>query len=369
MNNLVTNRIDFLRRMFALDAEFNSKVGDYWSMVRPQSGQLSVTSDVDTYDDFDRNNPYAIGGKRSFVPTLGEIVWELPQALAAHVPFSARIYRVGDGRQIGYVRVPHYTYNKSAVDVFVEVIARFESTTVAMVLDQVNNPGGSMFHMYAILSTLTDRILALPKHELKLDEDDVDIASETVALAEAGEAVPSDERPSPELVAYSRFVLSEVEAGRGLNLKPKPVHLDDDITKLNIMEGYGPPTNPVHLGGVVEILPAKTHYTKKIVVLINELDFSASEFLAAILQDNKRAILFGERTAGAGRCARRITFPNQFGIDCMTYSWTLAWRTNGQPIENIGVHPDVRYSITAEDLRGDYVGYRRALLATIYEGE
>jgi hypothetical protein len=52
------------------------------------------------------------------------------------------------------------------------------------------------------------------------------------------------------------------------------------------------------LNGVAEILPAKNPYTKKIVVLINELDFSAAEFLAAILQDNKRATLFGESTGG-----------------------------------------------------------------------
>jgi hypothetical protein len=201
--------------------------------------------------------------------------------------------------------------------------------------------------MYAILSSLTDRALILPQHQLALNEDDAAIASDTVALAEAGEAVPSDERPSPELVAYSRFVLSEIEAGRW----------------------RGRLTNPVHLGGVTEILPAKNHYTKKIVVLINALDFSAAEFLAAILQDNKKATLFGERTAGAGGCVRRLTFPKTFpsplAIYHITLTWTVAWRTNGQPIENIGVHPDVSYSITAEDIRSGYAGYRQALLATI----
>jgi C-terminal processing protease CtpA/Prc len=274
------------------------------------------------------------------VPVLGEVVWELP----ADAPFYAYICRVSDGRQIGYARVPDYNYNKDAVNVFEKVIARFESTTAAMVLDQVNNPGGSMFHMYAILSTLTDKALALPQHEIIFGEDDVAIARETIATAEVGEAIPSDERPSPELVAYSRFVLSEIKAGRG--------------TK-------GKVTNPVHLGGVVEILPAKNHYTKKIVVLINELSFSAAEFLAAILQDNKRATLFGQRTPGAGGCARRISWPNQFGIDYMTYTWTIARRTNGQRIENIGVHPDVSYSITVEDIRSGYAGYRKALLSTI----
>lgn len=339
--------MDFPQRMFALGAEFSAKVGDVWSMVGTESGPLPTVPDAGTPapdDDFHRNSPYAIGTKRSFVPVLGEIVWELPKARADDAPFSAYICQVSDGRQIGYVRVPHYTYNEDAVDMFAELIARFESMTAVMVLDQVSNGGGSMFHMYAILSHLTDRPLALPKHQITIDEDDAAIAAEIVEDAEAGEAVPSDERPSPELVAYSRFVLSEIEAGRGT---------------------AGTISNPVHLGGVVEVLPAKNHYTKKIVVLINELDFSAAEFLAAILQDNKRATLFGERTAGAGGCVKRFTIPNQFGIDYFTCTWTIARRTNGQPIQKIGVRPDFRYSPTVEDLRSGYTGYRQALLETI----
>jgi hypothetical protein len=83
----------------------------------------------------------------------------------------------------------------------------------------------------------------------------------------------------------------------------------------------------------------------------------SQEFLAAILQDNKKATLFGKRTAGAGACAKRIKLPpNQLGVVSLTLPWTRAWRTNGQPIEGLGVHPDVTYELTVEDLQGDYAG-------------
>lgn len=335
MNNFARNQLDFPSRILQLGAEFNARFGDIWSAVSPR---LDLAT-AETYD----NNPYAIGGKQSFVPALGEIVWELPQALAARVPFSARIYRLDNGRPIGYVRVPHYEYDEGALKEFAKVIAHFENATEALVLDQVNNPGGSMFHMYAMLSYLTDRALTLPKHQLSLTEDDAAMASDTVALADAGKAVPSDKRPSPDEIAYSRFVLSEIEAGR-MRL-----------------------TNPTYLFGKSEILPDQNHYTKRIFVLINELDFSAAEFLAAILQDNKRATLFGSNTAGAGGCVRRFRTPldRKLGVDYMKITWTIAWRTNGQPIESIGVKPDVSYSVTVEDLQSGYRGYRQALLATI----
>jgi hypothetical protein len=342
MTDSEIGRPDFPQRMLALDAEFNSSIG--WSMVGSEAKSLTAVAAAGSPtsgDDHNRTNPYALGAKRSFVPLLGEMVWELPKALASQVPFSANIVQVSDGRQIGYVRVPHYSLDERAVNAFVEVIARFESATTSMVFDEVNNPGGSMFQMYAVLSTLTDRPLALPRHQITITKDDAVKASLNVAKAEAGEAVPASQRPSLELVTYSRAVLSEFEAGRG---------------RL---------THPLHLGGVAEILPAENHYTKKIVVLINELDYSAAEFLAAILQDNQRATLFGERTAGAGGCVKRITLPNQLGIDYVAFTWTLAWRTSGQPIEDTGVHPDVRYSTTVEDLQSGYAGYRQAVLAAI----
>ena len=180
--------------------------------------------------------------------------------------------------------------------------------------------------------------MPLPQHPLALDEDVAAIAADNVALAEGGDP---EERPTPELVAYSRFVLSEIEAGR---------------KRL---------TNPVHLFGVKEILPAANPYSKNIVVLINPLTFSASEFLAAILQDNGRAVLFGERTAGAGGCFKRRSIPNQLGVESFTVTWTIAWRANGQPIENVGVHPDVEYLLTVEDLQKGYGGYREALLGAL----
>lgn len=302
------NRGDFPTRMLRLNVEFNAMVGHYWAAIGPQQ------------DLGESSNPYAIGAKRSFVPVLGELIWKLPENLAPHVPFSACIYKVSDGRPIGYVRMPQYNYDESAVNEFTKLVAHLETATEALVFDQVNNPGGSMFQMYAILSCLTDRALSLPQHQLALNDEDAAKATRDVALAEAGDAVPPDERPSPELVAYSRFVLSEIKAGR---------------KRL---------TNPGYLAGIAKVLPAKNHYTKKIIVLINELDFSAAEFLAAILQDNKRATLFGRRTAGAGGCVRPVTLPNsaaQFGIRSISITWTIARRTNGQMIENIGIHPDV----------------------------
>jgi hypothetical protein len=327
---------NFCDPMLALGATLTAKAGDRWSMVGPELELNSAASD--------RNNPYQLGAWRSWVPTLGEIIWELPED-AGPRSYYAYVCHVTDGQAIGYVRVPSYAYDTAAAQVFEETIERFEKTTDAMIFDQINNNGGSMFQMYALLSRLTDAPLALPQHQITIDDDYAALAADTVARAEMAEEDPFEERPSSERIAYARFVLSEKLAGRG--------------TSQNL-------SKPVHLEGVSQIVPAQRHYTKRIVVLINALCFSAPEFLAAILQDNRRATLFGERTAGAGGCVRYISMPNsKLGIEGLTLTWTIARRTNGEYIENRGVHPDVRYEITVDDLQHEYRDYRRALLGCL----
>jgi C-terminal processing protease CtpA/Prc len=312
-----------------LGSGLTKRLGDNWLALRSEADPTSDTG-------------FGLGARKSFVPDLGTLVWESAQS-ATESGFTSRIFQIGDGRKIGFVRFPKFDYDEKVVARFGEVITRLQNETQALVVDVTDNPGGSMFQMYAMISFLTDRSLSVPKHEMRFDQDDVDAAAEVVARADAGQLEPDD---TPELIAYSRFIVSEVKAGRGLG-------------KLN--------TVPEYLGGIGEIAPSKNPYTRKLVVLINELTFSAAEFLAAIFQDNKRATLFGARTAGAGGCARRIRLPlfKEVGIDYMTLTWTLAWRTNGQPIENVGVTPDVPYSISVDDLRFDYQNYRNALLATI----
>ena len=98
-------------------------------------------------------------------------------------------------------------------------------------------------------------------------------------------------------------------------------------------------------------------YTKPILILINGRSISCGDLFAAILQDNKRATLFGTRTAGAGGAVFRHKFDNKFGIEFFTTTITHGERKNGDPIENLGVMPDIPYEITEEDIKSDYLPY------------
>lgn len=304
--------------------------------ARGQPSALAVGA-VDA--ELDSDNPHHIGARASWVPALGELTWDLSSTESKRTSLSARSYQTDEGRSIGYIRLSHYSIDDATVDQFRFVVTRFNDATDAMVLDQTNNPGGSLLHAYAVLSHLTDQELLVPKHRWTIDDDAISEAEEAVWVSEAEGPGDPNEWPTPEIVTYSRFVLAEAEAGRTL-------------------------TNPGYIFGVETVKPSTDPYTNPVVVLINGFTFSAPEYIAAIIQDAGRGKLFGKRTAGAGGLMRM--FPgNSELIKYFTLTWATAIRPNGEIIEGIGVHPDIEYSPTADDIRGEYQGYRDALLEAI----
>jgi hypothetical protein len=326
---------DFSDRMLVLE---NANDSSSFSMERPGEGAEEEAAD-----------PFDLGHKRGWMPILGERTWEVSEA-DERAGYYAYIFRHGN-REVGYIRIPHFTRNSAGLEQFRQVIQLFEARTKEMVLDIVDNPGGSMFFMYALASMLTDRNLPLPRHSVVLTEDDVAVAEDVLANSD-------DELP--ERVNYSRVILEEFKAGR--------------------WGSSDRGSYPLYLGGISEITPSKVRYTGKVLVLVNEVTFSAGEFLAAIFKDNDLHTIFGTCTAGAGGCAKKEPIHSSlFPGMILTVRWTLAHRTNGELIEKFGVEPDISYSPTIEDLRSKdplrtedsrwsisgYQEYRHALLEVI----
>ena len=299
--------------------------------------------------DAEDDNPHQFGGKKSYVPKLGKVIWEND----ADKKFHAYIFRSEHGL-VGFIRIPTYGAGEEHAAEFLEIIKKMEEQTDALVIDQVNNPGGSVFYLYALAAMLTDRPLATPLHRVTITQEDVQSAVEDL---EKLEKVKSEEDAQKELgetlggypVSYevaqffkenARFILEQWQSGVRLS-------------------------TPYYLG-IDKILPhPKGHYSKPILVLINESDFSGGDFFPAILQDNERATLMGVRTAGAGGYVKSISFPNLLGLAGFSVTGSLAERVDKNPIENLGVKPDVDYALTADDMQKGYEPYKKKILEQV----
>ncbi|MAF91531.1 MAG: protease-like activity factor CPAF [Bdellovibrionota bacterium] len=308
--------------------------------AKPEIKSPMMNYAADTFD----LNPQNIGEKNGYLPDLGkaEEVEELEDSL-----FRAYVYQEGE-EKIGVVRIPTYSvsdYNKS-IESFEKIIAYMEEHTDKLVIDQLNNPGGSVFYLYALASNLSDQALETPKHKMSITPTQV---ASCAALSGILNAIRSD---------------SDAIKLIGERISGFPVSLQF----INFYKGYcelfleewkkGKTMSKPHwIAGVDKINPNITHYTKPILVLINELDFSGGDFFPTIMQDNKRATIMGVRTAGAGGYVLGYSFPNLLGISNFRVTESLAYRVDQNPIENLGVSPDIEAKLTVNDLQNNYVDY------------
>jgi hypothetical protein len=309
----------------------------------------SLLNPVMSVDNSDATGAYALGARKAFTPDLGAKIWESADDSA----YYAYISKLASGKLIGYARIASWVPKDDAKAgaEFAALIGRFEAVTDALVIDQVNNPGGSIFHLYNIASMLADKPLKTPRHRMSVAPSDVAEAIEIVdrlrgvkndedakkALAseDFGGAEPSYEK-AKFLQSYAQFLIDEWNAGKKL-------------------------TSPYWVGGVDQINPGKVHYSKPILLLINHLDFSGGDFFPAIMQDNHRATVMGSRTAGAGGYVNDVIIPNDLGIRTFRVTESIAERMGGNPIENLGVVPDVTYEFTADDFTDKYAPYAAAI--------
>lgn len=298
---------------------------------------------------------YSLGNKDGFLPDFGEKLWEAP----ADNAFRAYVYKSpATGRSIGFLRLPTYTVGDpgAMVKAFAALVPELQTRSDALIIDQTNNPGGLVMYLYAVASMLTDRPLALPSHYITLTQSDV---------AEAINFVKETSGAKTEADAVE--LLGPDMAGYPVSLELLQNWTAFYVRTIRQWSAGRTVTEPMPIYGIASVTPNPTvRYTKPIMILTNQMDFSGGDFFPAIMQDNKRAVTFGERTAGAGGVVKAYKRENNLlGVEAIHLTATIAQRAGGEPIENLGVSPDVPYLVTPADVQNGYASYIKAADAAV----
>ncbi len=99
--------------------------------------------------------------------------------------------------------------------------------------------------------------------------------------------------------------------------------------------------NYVHLG------PAKPHFSRPVVILVDEISISSAEYHALAFRAAPQAVVMGSTTAGADGNVSSITLPG--GLSCRI-SGIGVFDANHGPTQRVGIVPDVVVMPTIEGI-------------------
>lgn len=237
--------------------------------------------------------------------------------------------------RIGFIRIPNMSPSlgtTAALQQFEREIEWMQQNTDGLVIDIMRNPGGSVLYVENLCQRLIPYAFRSIGFELR------PTAAEVASFGATLDAARRAGLPEHVIAGYeARYndVLTAYRENRG---RTGPISLTQPSLWLE---------------------PARTVYTKPIVVLIDEFSASGGDAFAATLQDNGRALLVGMRTMGAGgnvvdrngtwyaEASTRVTrslMHRRYEVSTPEFPPTPY-------IENVGVRPDVELDyMTRENL-------------------
>jgi C-terminal processing protease CtpA/Prc len=222
------------------------------------------------------------------------------------------------GYTIAYIRIPDFLSSSSDVQAAVTYFTT-KVPTDGLILDLMRNPGGFACEAEAIASSLSPNPLV--SMQLRERVTFSDIFNLQQALSDAMQFGTQDDIDffTRELAAYQAAYAQK----RGFT-DPLPLC------------GYSNQLSPA-----TDVKGRPIAYTKPVMLLTDEMTASSAEILAAIMQDNHAAMIYGVRTNGAGGALD--TFNTGSFTEGQVYMARSILLRNTSPayLENQGVQPDM----------------------------
>lgn len=236
-----------------------------------------------------------------------------------------------DGLRIGYIRIPSYSPSSQqvALQQFEREIAFFNDNTDGLVVDQMRNPGGNLCYGESIMARLTTQPFRTTAFELRAFWlRTMAYYSQMIAAKNAG--------ASPEVILqWERLYEAMLEANRESRGVTRPIPI---CASSQVREPALDPSTREPIG-----------YKKPVLMLIDEFSTSTGDSVPSMFQENRRGVLYGMRTNGAG--GNNITVAAGPFSEA-TVGMTIGVQVKHTPVgvegypytgrlENVGVHPEV----------------------------
>lgn len=247
--------------------------------------------------------------------------------------FEAAVFDSPKG-PMGYIRIPSFMPGdtQKAIQEMRKLLKEMWYTK-GLVLDLNNNPGGSLYYGYALAAMFVNRPLEMPTIAQRASRSNLSMYLAWI-----------DEVQDPVTRQLLQYSADQLRAA-----------LEKDQPMTDFGFAYG----------ISAVVPdPEVVYTKPILMLINDQCYSCGDIFPALLQDNKRAKLFGHTTAGAGGAVTEFG-PLAYSGSKVSLTLNVFKRSSGTYIENVGVTPEIEYDVTQDDIATNYRAYKAAYIAEL----
>jgi hypothetical protein len=253
--------------------------------------------------------------------------------------FYSGSYQSG-GHTIGFIRIPSFSPSlgiAKALAQFEGEMAWFNANTDGLIVDDMRNPGGTIYYA----EDIARRLIPVPFHlvgfELRATTEWVMDYSYYVQYATATGMPDYD-------VAYLQSLLQDVQGAYAQNGGHTGAEPLDTIAL-----SPAPPVPSLDTTPATDKNGNIIGYTKPMIVLTDEFSMSCGDMFPAMMQDNHAALIYGMRTSGLGGTNASY----DAGAFSESYIGMLrGFMVRNQPvvvdgyptsnyIENVGVQPDI----------------------------
>lgn len=301
--------------------------GDDWRSTLRRFQRVAVSRRPDTVIGYGARTPIYTP-PAGFEQRLGRVTTDV---------FFSGTFRAG-GYRIGLLRIPDYEPAdvNAALDQYINEIAYMQANTDGLIIDEMRNPGGYVDLANIYLQLLMPTNFRVIGFELRATSEWI------LSISSALEDAKAQGAPDNVIALYGQILKEIQEANASNRGRTGPLPLDDvTLDREPLVDSRG----------------RVFAYTKPIMMLVDELSASGGDAFPAMFQDNKRGIVFGYRTMGAGG--------NVIGLNAGRYSegfttLTASLMNRGHDIvtpeypaapyvENIGVRPDIEVDYMTVD--------------------
>lgn len=285
------------------------------------------------------------------------------------------------GQNIAVIRMKDYELEIEDMEWLIFLMKRLNQMSDVLIIDQLSNAGGSSF--------IGSEFIRLFANETALKSTSIDLRLSNALVHsmetwnQQAEEQAKKRKQKKEKKKKNRDTAIEtdedlVENEKILETYPErsfarllldQQRIDELRKKLEVGESYSGPVSDFssqveNAEGRPGLIAGREGYVyqKPILVLNDCQSGSCGDFIPAVLQANKRALIFGETSMGlGGPVYRDIDFlpGSQMYMRC-TNGFCL--RSDGLPIENIGVVPDISRWLKHSDLLDGFKSYSENVL-------